>query len=274
VAGIACTRLTMAYGSTVAVRDVDLQLPDGGLLALVGPSGAGKTTLLKAMAGRLRPAGGSVLVGGRPAGAREVSIGYVPQVESVDWDFPITVSEVLLHGRADRSWPWPWASRIERRDCGEILERLGLGGLARRRIAELSGGQQQRVFLARALFRGPAALLLDEPTSGADVGTKRDILNLLFELNAAGTTVVLTTHDLNGVATHLPRVAMVRGALVADGPPSEVFTPQTLFATFGAEMAVFRHGHLLLAAEAPGHALDHDHEVSHAGEARLIGSRS
>jgi len=259
---ISCSGLTIAYGGVPAVRGVDLDVPDGGLVALVGPSGAGKTSLLRAMVGQVRPSSGRVTVdGGRP-GSRGTRLGYVPQVESVDWDFPITVAEVVMLGRADGVRLRPWASRAERGECSALLRRLGLGGLERRRIGDLSGGQRQRAFLARALMRRPRALLLDEPTSGVDVATKRDILNLLFEVNAEGATVVLATHDLNGVATHLPRVVMVRGRVTADGRPDEVFEPGTLFRTFGAEMAVFRHEGLVLAAEAPGHALDHLHEVA------------
>jgi ABC-type Mn2+/Zn2+ transport system ATPase subunit len=240
---------------------VRLELAPGSLAALVGPSGAGKTTLLRALVGQVRPVGGRVLVGGQPPGARSVRVGYVPQVESVDWSFPVTVREVVWLGRAAESGPWPWPRRRDRRDCDELLERLGLAGLGGRHIRELSGGQQQRTFLARALFRRPGLLLLDEPTSGVDVATKREILNLLLELNGEGTTVVLSTHDLNGVATHLPRLVCVNGTVVADGTPDEVFTPDVLLRTFGAEMVVFRHAGMLLAAEAPGHGLDHTHHL-------------
>ena len=258
---VSCRGLTCAYRHRPVLADVSLELPSGGLAAVVGPSGAGKTTLLRALMGQVRPVGGEVLVGGRSPGHRSVRVGYVPQVETVDWSFPVTVNEVVHLGRAAESGPWPWPRRRDRRDCAALLERLGLGGLGGRHIRELSGGQQQRTFLARALFRRPALLLLDEPTSGVDVATKREILNLLLELNEEGTTVVLTTHDLNGVAAHMPHLVCVNRTVVAEGPPERIFTPAVLHRAFGAEMVVFRHGDMLLTAEAPGHLLDHTHHL-------------
>ena len=258
---IVCDRLTCAYDGSVVLEDISVKLAPGSFVAAVGPSGAGKTTLLRAILGEVKPRLGRVLVGGRPARERAARVGYVPQVETVDWDFPITVQEVVHLGRAAEGGPWPWPSRGERRECAALLDRIGLAGLGRRHIRELSGGQQQRVFLARALFRRPSVLVLDEPTSGVDVATKREILNLLYELNSDGITVVMTTHDLNGVAAHLPRLLCLNGVLIADGPPAAVFTPEILLQTFGAEMIVFRHGDLLLTAEAPGHALDHHHHL-------------
>ena len=269
-AAVSCRGLTCAYRHDPVLEDVSLELAPGELAAVVGPSGAGKTTLLRALVGQVRPVGGQVLVDGRPPGRRSARVGYVPQVDSVDWSFPVTVREVVWLGRAAESGPWPWPRRQDRRDCDDLLERLGLSGLGGRHIRELSGGQQQRTFLARALFRRPGLLLLDEPTSGVDVATKREILNLLVELNAEGTTVVLTTHDLNGVAAHLPRLVCVNRTLVADGPPHDVFTPSVLLRTFGAEMVVFRHGEMLLTAEAPGHRLDHTHHLHDDGHAHAV----
>jgi ABC-type Mn2+/Zn2+ transport system ATPase subunit len=205
---------------------------------------------------------GEVLLGGRAIGRRpQQRIGYVPQLETIDWHFPVTVAEVVLLGRVSESGPWPWPRARDRRDVAEMLERLGIGGLAHRHIRELSGGQQQRVFLARALIRRPDLLLLDEPTSGVDVKTRQEILDLLRALNAQGIAIVLTTHDLNSVAAELPDVVCVNKRLIARGRPEDVFAPAVLKETFGSDMVVIRHQDVLLAADAPAHADDHSHHA-------------
>jgi hypothetical protein len=150
----------------------------------------------------------------------------------------------------------PWFSRAERRRAQRLLDRLGLGGLEGRHIGELSGGQQQRMFLARAMVADADLILLDEPTSGVDLKTRHDILHLLGELNADGLTILLTTHDLNWVAAHLPRVLCLHGELVADGHPMEVFTPDVLRRTYGADVRVIREGDLLFVADQT-HVLAH-----------------
>jgi zinc/manganese transport system ATP-binding protein/zinc transport system ATP-binding protein len=170
-------------------------------------------------------------------------------METINWHFPVTVEEVVLMGRAANSGPWPWPSRADRLAMGEILNRLGLLHLAKPHIRNLSGGQQQRVFLARALMRNPRLLLLDEPTTGVDIKTRHDILHLLHDLNDSGITIVLTTHDLNAVATHLPHVVCLNHTVVAEGHPHDVFTPEILSQTYGADMIVLRHDHMLVIAD-------------------------
>src|SRR5205807_5948720 len=157
--------------------------------------------------------------------------------------------------------PWPWPRSRDRADLEELLGRLGIAELAGRHLQALSGGQQQRVFLARALIRRPDVLLLDEPTSGVDLATRQEILLLLRDLHAGGTTVVLTTHDLNAVAATLPDLVCVNRRVIAQGPPEQVFTPEILGATFDAEIVVVRHDGLLLATEAPEHMAEHPHHV-------------
>jgi zinc/manganese transport system ATP-binding protein/zinc transport system ATP-binding protein len=233
-------RVSGGYGGGAVFSDVSLDIPQGQFVGLIGPSGAGKTSMLKAMLGGLPNVSGEVVVAGTavtpgrpPAGA-----GYVPQIETVDWTFPVTVADVVMMGRVRRMGPLPWPSRADRRAAEAILERLGLAGLGRRHIRDLSGGQQQRVFLARALIGQPRLLVLDEPTASVDVKTRDDILHLLADLNRQGVTVVLSTHELNAVAAHLPWVVCVNGGIVAQGSPIDVFTPATLSQTFGAEMRV------------------------------------
>jgi ABC-type Mn2+/Zn2+ transport system ATPase subunit len=236
--------VTCRYRSADVLDSVDLTIPVGALTGIVGPSGSGKTTLLRTIIGSHRPEAGTVT---RPAGLR---IAYVPQVETVDWSFPVTVEECVLMARPTRR-PLPWPTREERAEARSVLERLGIYGLGRRHIRELSGGQQQRVFLARALLRRPDLVLLDEPTSGVDARIRHEILHLLGDLNAEGLTIVLTTHDLNGIATHLPHLVCLNRSVVAEGAPVEVLTPSTLESTFGASMDVLVHHGVCIVVDAP-----------------------
>ena len=228
-------RVTCAYDGTPVVVDAGLEIGASDFTGIVGPSGSGKTTLLRAMLGTVTPAAGRVR---RRPGLR---VGYVPQVETVDWNFPVTVAEAVLMSRTTgRRLPWP--SAAERAEVDSVLERLGIGGLGRRHIRELSGGQQQRVFLARSLLGRPELLLLDEPTSGVDVRTRHEILHLLADLNRDGLAVVLTTHDLNGIAAHLPHLVCLNTEITGRGSPQEVLTPEVLERTYGAPLEVLQHG--------------------------------
>ena len=259
-------QLTCTYGGEPVLDAVSLVVQHGAFVGIVGPSGAGKTTLLRAVLGALPPTSGVVRVLGEPVGpGRAARIGYVPQLETVDWHFPVTVREVVAMGltQAGRLFAWPWLTRAQRQQIDDLLERLGMDGLGDRHIRELSGGQQQRAFLARALVRQPRLLLLDEPTSGVDIKTRHDVLHLLAELNHDGVTVALTTHDLNSVAAHLPQVVCLNRRVVAHGPPHEVFTPSVLEATYGAEMVVMRQGELTVIADRLGVFRDITDQHSH-----------
>lgn len=239
-------RVTCAYRRTPVVADVSLTVGDGEYVGIVGPSGSGKTTLLRALLGTLTPVAGRVE---RRAGLR---LGYVPQVETVDWTFPVTVAEVLLMARPRaRGRRAPWASPEERADVARILDRLDMTALADRHIRDLSGGQQQRVFIARALVRRPDLLVMDEPTSGVDVRTRHELLHLLGELHTDGLAIVLTTHDLNGLAAHLPRLVCLQQRVVADGAPRDVLTPDVLERTYGAPMDVLVHGGMPVVVDRP-----------------------
>lgn len=263
-------RLSGGYNRTDVIHHVTLDVPVGCFVGLVGPSGAGKTSLLKAMLGALPRVTGSVEVGGRRVvpGAPPTGVGYVPQTETVDWTFPVTVEDVVMMGRIRAMGVWPWPSRVDRRAVGATLERLGLAGLGNRQIRDLSGGQQQRVFLARALVGQPPLLLLDEPTASVDVKTRDDILHLLVDLHLEGVTVVMTTHELNAVAAHLPWVAFINGGLIAVGRPEDVFTEPILSRTFEVPMRVLRDAATgnLLVAEGHGHGPFSARLAAHAAD--------
>jgi len=233
------------YGQQTVLHDVSFHIHEDQFTGIVGPSGAGKTTLLRVLLGTLPPSTGTVYR--RP----DLRIAYVPQLETVNWNFPVTVMECVLMSKT-RGRRLPWASRQEKAQVINVLDRLGIGGLSGRHIRELSGGQQQRMFLARALLRDPQLLLMDEPTSGVDVSTRHDVLHLLADLHEEGVAIVLTTHDLNGMAAHLPHLVCVNHRIVADGSPNEVITPAVLEQTFGARMEVLEHlGMRVVVDEAP-----------------------
>lgn len=225
--------VTFAYHSTPVLTDVSLTVGERDFIGVVGPSGSGKTSLLRLLLGSVRPQLGTV------ARRPRLRVGYVPQLETVNWNFPVTVTECVLVSRTRRIMPW--TTRSERADLARVLTRLGIAHLADRHIRELSGGQQQRMFIARALLRDPDLLLMDEPTSGVDVASRHDMLHLLGELSAAGVAIVLTTHDLNGVAAHLPTLVALHGTVIARGEPVEVIRADVLERTFGAPMEVLQH---------------------------------
>jgi zinc/manganese transport system ATP-binding protein/zinc transport system ATP-binding protein len=256
---------TCGYDGEPVLNDVSLVIQRGAFVGVVGPSGAGKTTLLRAIVGQVPKVRGRVVVGHHEAASGAAHhVGWVPQLETVDWNFPATVREVVLMGRWAHS-PWrPWTTRADNAVVDRLLERLGIGGMGDRHIRNLSGGQQQRVFLARAMVGGPDLLLLDEPTSGVDIKTRDDILHLLADLNREGMTIVLTTHELNSVAAHLPWVVCVNRRVIAEGDPETIFTSDVLGKTYGAELRVVRQQGTLLVADAAPHrlreALRHHHD--------------
>ncbi len=156
-----------------------------------------------------------------------------------------------MMGRTMDNRLFPWYRQRDRKLASEMMERLGISQLASRHIRELSGGQQQRVFLARALVSSPRILLLDEPTSGVDIKTRDDVMHVLHELNHQGITILMTTHEINAVAVHLPWIVCLNGRVLAEGPPSKVITSETLKLTYGAEMPVIHYQGMTLVAESP-----------------------
>jgi zinc/manganese transport system ATP-binding protein/zinc transport system ATP-binding protein len=247
------------YGATPVLDCISMHLHPGQFAALVGPSGAGKTTLLKLVLGILTPNRGEIRIGGEaPSGHSTPQVSYVPQLESVDWNFPVTVEQVVLMGLSHQAWPWPWPGQQQRDRLLEVLDRLEIGQLGKRHIRDLSGGQQQRVFLARALITEPDLLVLDEPTAGVDMRTAENILHMLGHLNQHGITILMTTHDLNSAAAHVPWVICLNQKIIGQGPPEEVFTVETLNQTYRSDMIILRQDGMLFVQQKPHPHSYHD----------------
>ena len=243
--------VTCGYEKQRVLTDVSLTIMPGDFVGLLGPSGSGKTTLLRTVLGAVDLYEGEVLVNGVATTKKRPRIGYVPQLETIDWNFPVTVQEVVMMGRTMENKLFPWYRKEEKDLAAEMMGRLGILDLADRHIRELSGGQQQRVFLARALISSPQLLLLDEPTSGVDIKTRDDVMHLLHDLNHDGVTIIITTHEINAVAVHLPWIVCLAGRILAEGPPSEVITTEVLRLTYGAEMPVIHYEGMTIVAESP-----------------------
>ena len=228
-------RLTASYGARPVLWDVDATFPAGALSAIVGPNGAGKSTLLRAALGLVPPDSGQVLVHGRPVRSSLDMIAYVPQRDAVDWDFPITVREVVEMGRY-RSVGWfRRVGRSERAFVDECLERVGMTRYAGRQIGALSGGQRQRVFLARALSQRAQVLVMDEPFAGVDARTEASVLELLAALRTQeGRSIVVVHHDLATVRQAFDWALVLNVRAVACGPVDEALAPDVLSRAYGA----------------------------------------
>lgn len=235
---LAVRDLNVAYHSKVVVWDADFDAPPGKLVAIVGPNGAGKSTLLKAALGLIPVASGSVAFFGRPYREVRHRVAYVPQRESVDWDFPVSAVDVVAMGLY-RKLGWCAPVRLKQLDeARAALAKVGLEDYAERQISQLSGGQQQRVFLARALAQNADLYLMDEPFASVDAATERAIVEVLRELRGRGRTVVCVHHDLPTVPEYFDHVALLNMRVVAQGPVSQIFTADNLRKTYGARLTL------------------------------------
>jgi manganese/zinc/iron transport system ATP- binding protein len=230
--------VTVAYHNKPVLWDVDVTLTEPSLVGVIGPNGAGKSTLIKAALGLVPLASGAVRVFGEPLRSQRQRIGYVPQRESVDWDFPVDVLDVVLMGTYGRLG-WLRRPGAKERDWAmECLRRVGMEGYARRQIGQLSGGQQQRTFLARALAQKADLYFMDEPMAGVDAATEQAIFAVLQELREQGKTVVVVHHDLRTVQRYFDDVILLNMRLVAFGPTETTFTPDNLRQTYGGRLAI------------------------------------
>ena len=225
-------RVSLRLGEAEVLQDVSFDLPTGAFLAVVGPNGAGKSTLIKVALGLVKPQRGHAALFGEAAGARPERIGYVPQLKTFDRSFPATALELVVTGLR-RSWP-ARVTRREREAAAAALRQVGAEGLLARSLPRLSGGELQRAFLARALVRRPALVLLDEPATGVDFLAEHDLYDLLERYQAeSGATVAMITHDLAAARYHASRVLVLNRRIHGYGPPAEVLCEACLREAYG-----------------------------------------
>lgn len=239
---ISTSQLTVAYGANTALWNVSTEIPQGQISAIIGPNGAGKSTLLKAILGMVPTLSGSVALhlGSAQSVNHANAIGYVPQRSSVDWDFPITVLDLVLMGTYGRLRWFQRPGKREKEAAMECLKQVEMEDFCDRQIGQLSGGQQQRVFLARAFVQQASVYLLDEPFAGVDAKTEQMIIEILQQLREAGNTITMVHHDLTTVQSYFDHVILLNKQLVASGPTGDTFTQENLQETYGIESDLLR----------------------------------
>jgi manganese/zinc/iron transport system ATP- binding protein len=230
--------LTVSYNRRPVLWDIDFELPEGRLIGIIGPNGSGKTTLLKSIMGLVPVSSGYARIFGRPLDQVRQRVSYVPQRETVDWDFPTSVEDVALMGRYRRSNLFKRLSGADLRIARESLEKVGMLEFARRQISQLSGGQQQRVFIARSLAQQADLYLMDEPFAGVDAASEQAILTLLSEMKQQGKTVIIVHHDLQTASQYFDYMVLLNTRLVAAGPLKEVLTEQSLKKAYGGQLTI------------------------------------
>ena len=230
--------LTVAYHNKPVLWDIDFTIPAGKLVAIIGPNGAGKSTMIKSILDLIPLSSGWVKINGHAYKNVRTTVGYVPQRESVDWDFPTTALDVVTMGRYGKLG---WFKRPGKKDwqaAQMYLKKVGMESFADRQISQLSGGQQQRVFLARALAQEAEIYLMDEPFAGVDAVTEKAIVSLLYDLRSEGKTVIVVHHDLQTVTEYFDWVILLNMRMVAAGPTGQVFNDANLRKTYGGQLAI------------------------------------
>ncbi len=259
--------LTVAYGRKMVLQGVSADIPRGQVIGIIGPNGGGKSTLLKAILGTAPVVSGSVMLFGKPSVSMRQRIAYVPQREVIDWDFPVSVQDVVLMGRYPLSG---WLRRTSRRDRGvteEQLRRVDMLEHRNEQIGQLSGGQQQRVFIARALAQEADVLLLDEPMTGIDAGTQEVIMQVMEEQRQAGKIVLLATHDLVSASCACDCLCCVNERMISYGPLDETYTSDNLAKTYGGPVIMLGRTDSPEATHThhPGDHSHHTHEHENLG---------
>lgn len=237
--------LTVAYQKKPVLRSVHVEVPEGKLIGIIGPNGAGKSTFIKAVQGLIPVASGETEIYGRPYKQQRHLVGYVPQRESVDWDFPTDALDVVLMGRYGRLGWFRRPGKTDRDFAMECLSKVGMADYANRQISQLSGGQQQRVFLARALAQEAQLYFMDEPFAGVDAATEKAIIQLLGELKQQKKTVLVVHHDLQTVEEYFDWAILLNRRVIAAGPTGEAFTPDNLQKTYGGRLHIIGNQVLL-----------------------------
>jgi manganese/zinc/iron transport system ATP- binding protein len=228
--------LTVSYDQHPVLWNVDLSLPAGQLIGILGPNGAGKSTLIKSIMGLIPPTSGYIKIFDKPLQEVRTRISYVPQRESVDWNFPASVLDVVVMGTYGKLGLFRRPGKKEIQIAQEALEQVGMTAFANRQISELSGGQQQRVFIARALAQQADLYLMDEPFAGVDMATETAIFQLLQDMAHAGKTVLVVHHDIHSAMNFFEWVIMLNLHLVASGPKDKVMTEELLRKTYGGKL--------------------------------------
>jgi manganese/zinc/iron transport system ATP- binding protein len=228
--------LTVSYDQHPVLWNVDLSLPAGQLIGILGPNGAGKSTLIKSIMGLIPPTSGYIKIFDKPLQEVRTRISYVPQRESVDWNFPASVLDVVVMGTYGKLGLFRRPGKKEIQIAQEALEQVGMTAFANRQISELSGGQQQRVFIARALAQQADLYLMDEPFAGVDMATETAIFQLLQDMAHAGKTVLVVHHDIHSAMNFFEWVIMLNLHLVASGPKDQVMTEELLRKTYGGKL--------------------------------------
>lgn len=244
--------LTVSYNKKPVLWGIDFTLPKGALVGIIGPNGAGKSTLIKAIMGLIPSGSGFVKLFDKQLDEVRGKVSYVPQRESVDWDFPASAFDVVLMGRYGKLGLFKRPRKADKEVAMECLEKVGMQQFANRQISHLSGGQQQRVFLARALAQDAELYFMDEPFAGIDAATEAAIIDLLKKMTAEGKTVVVVHHDLQSVKEYFNWLLFINMRLVASGPTEKIFTEELLQETYGGKLTLLsKIGDLLAKQELP-----------------------